>query len=155
MEALIQKCKTQLFLIGVVFALALLSWLAQGFLKEEPKSLSLDEMIPEGFVLIPIEITNSRDILNLIGPYGVIDLYSHDSHFGQPGERAAQALKVIPTQTEESRFAVVAPETEAVRLLEYTEPFYAVVRNPNKKGSQIHKKRVKKHLTVIEETVIQ
>ena len=152
MEALIQKHKTQLFLIGAVFALAVLSGLTQSFLKRPPAPLSLDEMIPEGFVLIPIEIGNSEDIIHLIGPYGVIDLYSYNPHTHLPRERAARSLKVIPTKTEENRFAVMAPEKEAIRLLEYKGPFYAVVQNPKKTGSQIYKKRIKKHLTVIEES---
>ena len=152
MEALIQKYKTQLLLIGAVFALAVFSSLIQSFLKEPPKPLSLDEMIPEGFVLIPIEIGNSEDIIHLIGPYGVIDLYSYSSHTHLPRELAARSLKVVPTKTEENRFAVIAPEKEVIRLLEYSGSFYAVVQNPKKTGSQIYKKRIKKHLTVIEES---
>ena len=151
MEALIQKYKSQLLLIGAVFLLAIFSSLIQSFLKEKPKPLSLDEMIPEGFVLIPIEIGNSEDIIHLIGSYGVIDLYSYSPHTQLPQELAAQSLKVIPTKTDENRFAVIAPEKEVVRLLEYRGPFYAVVQNPKKTGSQIYKKRIKKHLTVIEE----
>ena len=153
MEALIRKYKTQLLLIGVVLILATLSSLAQSFLKEKPKPLSLDEMIPEGFALIPIEINNSEDIIHLIGSYGVIDLYSYSSPTGLPQEQAAQALKVIPVKGEENRFAVIAPEKEVIHLLEHKGPFYAVVQNPKKTGSQIHKKRIKKHLTVIEESL--
>lgn len=153
MEALIQKYKSQLLLTGVVIVLAVLSSLAQPLLKEKPKPLSLDEMIPEGFVLIPIEINNSEDIIHLIGSYGVIDLYSYYSPTGLPQERAAQALKVIPVKGEENRFAVIAPEKEVTRLLEYKGPFYAVVQHPKKSGSQIYKKRIKKHLTVIEESL--
>ena len=152
METLIQKYKTQLFLIGAVLALAILSSLIQSLLKEPPKPLSLDEMIPEGFVLIPIEIGNSEDIIHLIGPYGVIDLYSYSPHTHLPRELAARSLKVVPTKTEENRFAVVAPEKEVIRLLEYNGPFYAVIQNPKKTGSQIYKKRIKKQLTVIEES---
>ena len=152
MEALIQKYKTQLLLIGTVFVLAILSSLIQSFLNEKPQPFSLDKMIPEGFVLIPIEIENSEDIINLIGSYGVIDLYSYSSHLNLPQELAAQSLKVIPTKTEENRFAVIAPEKEVLQLLAYRGPFYAVVQNPKKTGSQIHKKRIKKHLTIIEES---
>ena len=137
--------------MAVVFALAVLSSLLQSFLKEKPAPLSLDEMIPEGSVLLPIEIDNSGDIIHLIGSYGVIDLYSYSHGSGLPQNLVGRALKVIPTKTEENRFAVIAPETEVSRLLEYEGPFYAVVQNPKKTGSQILKKKVKKQLKVIEE----
>ena len=137
--------------MAVVFALAVLSSLAQFLLKEKPEPLSLDEMIPEGFVLLPIEIDNSEDIVRLIGSYGVIDLYSYSSGSGLPQDLAGRALKVIPTKTEENRFALIAPEKEVSRFLEYEGPFYAVVQNPKKTGSQILKKKVKKQLKVIEE----
>ena len=144
MEALIQKYKTQLLLTGAVIVLAVLSSLVQSFLKEKPKPLSLDEMIPEGFALIPIEINNSEDIIHLIGPYGVIDLYTYSPHTGLPQERAAQALKVIPVKGEENRFAVIAPEKEVVHLLEHRGPFYAVVQNPKKNRFTNSQKKNKK-----------
>ena len=111
----------------------------------------MSEMIPEGFVLLPVEISNGEDLINFIGSYGVVDLYSLSLNTGHPEEQVAKALKVLLPFPGDSRFVVITPEDQVTRFLKHTGPFYAVLQNPNKRGSQIHKKKIKQTIKVIGE----
>ena len=149
-KALLQRYKVQILLISIVLVLTLLLNMTQKIFKKT-KPLSLDELIPKSFVLISIEIQNSEDLIKIIGSYGVVDIYTYSPFSGLPENQVAKSLKVIPTQSEDRRFAIMIPEKEVTLFLEHKGPFYAVIQHPKKQGSQILKKRVHKPLQVIEE----
>lgn len=119
--------------------------------KEEEKGFSLDQLVPEGFVLMPLEISNSQDILDFIGSHGVIDLYVYSNQTRLPEKKVASHLRVIPPQEKEGMFTALVPEKEAVYLLGYSEAFYAVIQNPKNRNSKIYKKQKTKTFVVIEE----
>ena len=139
-----------LIILGLIF-LSLISEFLPAMLKEKPKPLSLDSLVPKDFVLMPIEISNGKDIMNIIGKYGVVDLYAYSKQTGLPEKQAASALKILPPDAEEGHFVALVPEKEATYLFGYSDPFYAVIQNPNKKGAKIYKKKKKQSLIVIEE----
>ena len=119
--------------------------------KTTPQELSLDHLVPKGFVLMPIEISNGPDIRNIIGSYGVVDLYAYSETTGLPDKLSASSLKILPPLTEEGAFTALVPEKSAIHLFDYTESFYAVIQNPQKTGAKIYKKQKMKSLIVIEE----
>ena len=121
------------------------------FSKPKPQPASLDSLVPKGFVLMPIEISNGTDIKNIIGSYGVVDLYAYSKDTGLPENLAGSSLKILPPSTEEGAFTALVPEKSAIHLFSYTESFYAVIQNPQKTGSKIYKKQKTKSLIVIEE----
>ena len=137
-------------IIALVF-LSLASELFPKFLKEKKAPLSLDTLIPKGFVLLPIEIINGQDIIQLIGSHGVVDLYAYSDKSRLPEEQAASVVKVLPPEREEGRWTALVPEKQASYLFGYSDPFYAVIQNPEKNNSKIYKKKEKKSFIVIEE----
>ena len=142
------------FLVFVLFLMiSLASYLVPLFLNkaESTQELSLDQLVPKGFVLMPIEIRNAEDIRSLIGSYGVVDLYAYSEHTGLPDKKVADYIKVIPLQTETAGLTALIPEKSALDLFEYSESFYAVIQNPTNKGSKIYKKKRKKALIIVEE----
>lgn len=139
-----------IIILGLVF-LSLISSLLPIILQEQPKALTLDKLVPKDFVLLPIEISNGRDIITIVGSYGVVDLYAYSGQTGLPENQVASAVKILPPDTEEGRFAALVPEKEVSHLFGYSDPFYAVVQNPGKTGSKIYKKQKKRSLIVIEE----
>lgn len=87
----------------------------------------IDTFIPDGYVLLPIEVQNLESLDSLIGQYGVVDLYS-------PGEPTAVAkgLKIVRSPKDPSEFSVLVPEAESATLIRAeTKPFLVVVQNPS------------------------
>ena len=141
--------------IAVVIGVILLSILAEvlpSLLKKDPPPVSLSSLIPKNFVLVPIEIVNGRDIINMIGGYGLVDLYSYSEQTGLPERQAGSAVKILPPQESEGRFMALIPEAETSNLFSHPDSFYAVIQNPDKKReAKIYKKKHKKPLVIIEE----
>ena len=150
MNEILRKYKSQFIAILIVFLLSLIVTLIQFFSsKTSEKQQPFPEMIPEGFVLMPVEISNGTDLISLIGSHGVVDLYSHPQETKRPGEQVAKALKVITSFSEKPRFMAIIPEKQVPYFFEHEGPFYAVLKNPHKQGSQIHKKKVKRTLKIL------
>lgn len=148
---ILKKYVWQISVLLILILLSLTSKYLPLLLKEPAKPVSLDSLVPKGFVLMPIEINNRKDIMGIIGDFGVLDLYSYSEKTNLPETQVASALKVLPPNSEEGHFSALVPEKEASYLLEYPDSFYAVVQNPEKRGSKIYKKKEKKSLIVIEE----
>ena len=150
-EYLLKKYGWHLLVLIVLILLSLGGRFLPLLSKATPQEPSLDQMVPEGFVLMPLAISNGQDIKNIIGSYGVLDLYAYSETTGLPDTLSASNLKVLPPLTEEGTFTALVPEKSAIHLFDYTESFYAVIQNPNKKGAKVYKKQKIKSLIVIEE----
>ena len=151
LEYLLQKYFWHFIIIFILIVLSLVSKFLPLVFKPDKPAVSLDHLVPKGFVLVPIEISNGKDITGIIGQYGVVDLYSYSNKTGLPDKQAASALKILPPKTEEGHFLALVPEKQASDLFQYSDLFYAVIQNPGKKSSKIYKKRKSKSLIVIEE----
>ena len=150
-QTLFKKFSGHFIILTALVFLSLISELLPKLLKEKNQAPSLDALIPKGFVLLPIEIVNGEDIIQLIGSHGVVDLYAYSNQSHVPEKQAASAVKVLPPKREEGRWTALIPEKQASDLFEYPDPFYAVIQNPKKNNSKIYKKKEKKSLIVIEE----
>ena len=151
LQSFLKKFSGHFLIVIVLVILSLGSELWKKFSQKESPSLSLDALIPKGFVLLPIEIINGPDIIQLIGTHGVVDLYAYSDKSQLPEQQAASAVKVLPPEREEGRWTALVPEKQASILFSYPDPFYAVIQNPEKNNSKIYKKKEKKSLIVIEE----
>jgi len=128
--------------------------LSYSSLRASPKEtpVSLDQMVPKGFVLVPLEISNGEDIFPFIGVYAVVDLYLDSKRRALPEKQVASQVRIFPPQSEEGLWTALIPENEVLYLFEYASAFYAVIQNPKKKDSKIYKKQKKTSLIVIEES---
>ena len=154
LEHLLKKYFWSLLILAVLFFSSASSYLKPLFFKKQPietEKLSLDQLVPKGFVLMPIEIRNAEDIRSLIGAYGVVDLYAYSKKTGLPDRKVADYIKVIPVNTESAGLTALIPEKSALNLFEYSESFYAVIQNPKNTRSKVYKKKRKKSLIVVEE----
>ena len=113
--------------------------------------VSLDQMVPKGFVLVPLEISNGEDLFAFIGDYAVVDLYLDSKGMGLPEQQVAEQIRIFPPQEEEGLWTALIPEKEVIHLFEYVSAIYAVIQNPEKKQSKIYRKQKRSSLIVIEE----
>ena len=119
---------------------------------EDQSQVSLDQLVPQGFVLVPIEISNGGDLFPFVGNYAVVDLYLDSQSLGLPDKQIASRIKIFPPQIEEGLWTALIPEKEVIYLFEYVSAFYAVIQNPKKRDSKIYKKQKTNSLIVIEES---
>lgn len=107
------------------------------FLQHKDKNIqitntqNLDTYIPEGFVLMPVELSNGPSLDGLLANKGVVDLYTGDPA-RQQAEKVATAVKIIRSPRNPSYFAVLVPENKAPLLIKRFQAFHAVIQNPEK-----------------------
>ena len=154
-DIIFKKYKFQVLLMACAFVLILIVQVFH-FMnldkKEDPTHQSIAELVPKGFVLIPVEISNGKDIIPIIGPYGVVDLYAYSKNKDVPDIKVGMYIKVIAPDSEESSFMALIPEKEVNKLFEHSPPFYAVIQNPKEQKTKIYKKK-KTGLIVVEEKI--
>lgn len=136
--------RRELALLFIVFlftgALAWSSWLysrpTQSPLVLEPGRLpGVDTFIPNGMVLVPIEIQNVDAIDAIVQENAIIDLYvSNPNHGGS--RRLAQNIGLYRAPLNPRQFAVLVPDASAPKIVTHNGPFFAVVLNPNSVGKR-------------------
>ncbi len=150
----IQKLKTKHTLgVGLVGFCFLMAWLQSGGTGGKVPAVDsggVDTYIPEGFVLLPIELSNGITLAGLLKDKGVVDLYTADPTNFQ-AQRAASAVKIIRSPVGQLQFAALLPENQAGAMIQRFQSFYAVIQNPDKKGTKVMLKgKKKKRLITIE-----
>lgn len=139
-----KKNTFQIWLVLIVISLVFTILQHTDKTKERKDMQNLDTYIPEGFVLVPIELSNSASLAGLLENKGVVDLYTGDPTQRQ-AEKAATAVKIIRSPRNPSYFAVLVPENKAPFLIQRFQPFHAVIQNPTQKQktriSPLNKKR--------------
>lgn len=102
-------------------------------IKSQGEDSSADTYIPEGFVLVPIELQNAESLSSLIGNYAVVDLFR-----GPNSQRVGKRLKLLRAPLNPQQFAVLVPEGQVSTLLQSPGAFWAAIQNPQQsKASEI------------------
>jgi hypothetical protein len=100
---------------------------------------SADTYIPNGYVLVPIEIQNSESLSSLVGSYAIVDLFR-----GPGSQRVGRRLRLLRAPLNPQQFAVLVPEAEVSTLMSTPGPYWAAIQNPQeRKSTEIaaHKKK--------------
>lgn len=104
----------------------------------EKNATSADTFIPRGYVLVPLELTNSESLTSLVGDIGgVVDLYLANTEQQKGGIKVGSKLKLLRAPLNPQQYAVLVKENDSSRLLSYAGPFIAVVQNPDEKGNHV------------------
>lgn len=83
--------------------------------------LAIDQMIPHGYQLVPIELQNGSAVNAVVDHFGVVDLYLGE-------ERVAESLKLIRSAMSSEQFSVLIPDGSVGHLLGREGPFRASLR---------------------------
>lgn len=108
--------------------------------KQPPESI--DTLIPTGSVLIPIEVENSESWTRFS------DTRELWTSIDRPGNRdlnriVAKRLPILRAPLNPQQFAVLAPEEQAQVIVREPGPFWVVVQNPSRFGTQFERVRNK------------
>jgi hypothetical protein len=124
-------------LIGAFVALGVLAlfldWGSQApttaAVPEAAEPVQVDTMIPAGYLLIPIQLTNGESLSSLSGAYALVDLFSV-SEKGKKGFKVASAVKLVKAPLNAEQFAVLMKEEDSAKLVKMEGPFFAALKNP-------------------------
>lgn len=103
---------------------------------DSQSAVSPDTYLPEGFVLIPLQIANFEALDGLLGSNGVVDLFTVNESTNGASRRVASHIKIIRAPQNPGQFAAVAAEEQADLIVKAGGPFFAVVQNPNQTGTK-------------------
>lgn len=117
--------------------------------KKAPQEIqNLDTFIPHGYVLIPIEIVNLETVDEILGAYGIVNLYTFSSYTKKPSKLIVKNIRIVRSPKRSEAFAVLSPEKRAKSILSYPQPFYVAVKNPEAKDTSFEVKKKKRHIFV-------
>ena len=138
-----------IYIIGAIFSIGF-TWVIIPDSQKEVSNIpkSLDTYIPEGFVLVPIEVKNYESLDLVIGKFGVVDLYQSFGAKKKP-KPIAKAIKILRSPMNPSMFAVLAPDNQAHIIVKHPGPFQVVVQNPKQVGTDFVKEKNKKSRRII------
>ena len=99
---------------------------------------SPDTFIPNGYVLIPIMVSNFESLNALVSQYAIVNLYAVNNHPNRSSipqikkqvKTVAERIKLIRSPLNPENFAVLAPESQAEALITYNGEFFVTVQNP-------------------------
>lgn len=137
----IQNLKSDKVLLYAFVALGLTALLIR-LLDSEPKippessheSADVDTVIPAGFMLVPIQLSNAEALTSLIGQFAVVDLYTVNEK-DRTGVKVASAVRLIRAPLDPQQFAVLVREDESSKIVSYDGRFFAALKNRDDKKS--------------------
>lgn len=94
----------------------------------QSKKVTLDTLIPENYVIYPIELTNAQAISHLIDQYGVVDIYTTDINT-QRVVKVLSKVKIVRPSSESATYSVLIPYQLETKLTAYAGPYWAAVQN--------------------------
>lgn len=94
-------------------------------------------LIPEGYVLVPIEVANYESLDSILGQFGVVDLYIPNENTRKPPIKIAERIKILRAPLNPSRFAVLAPESQSSKIVSIPGEIHVVVQNPSRRSNTI------------------
>ncbi len=91
---------------------------------------TIDISIPEGHVLLPIEISNKSALGSLIGDFGIVDLMTVRTPIQPQSKKVGKSVRIIRSPQDPEQFSVVLKSDQVQKFLRYEGPYFAVIANP-------------------------
>jgi hypothetical protein len=108
---------------------------------------AIDTLIPKGYVLVPIELTNAEPLGSLIGSTAVVDLYLSSFEKAKAGYKVGSRIKLVRAPLNPQLFAVLVKDLESEKILAQPGPYFAVLQNHQEAGATIQEQASTKSKT--------
>lgn len=111
------------------------------------EAFDVDTMIPAGFLLVPIQLSNSESLASLAGQFALVDLYTVGDK-NRKGFKVASAVKLLRAPLNPQQFAVLIRESESSKIVTMEGPFFAALKNRSDKSRSGLERTVKSNLVI-------
>lgn len=98
------------------------------------ESVPADTLIPLGFTLVPIQLSNAEAISAMMGEFAIVDLFSTPELPTQKGQLIAKDIKLLRAPQQQNQFAVLISEQDTEKLFQKHGGYFAVLRNNRSRG---------------------
>lgn len=112
---------------------------------------SVDTYIPEGMTLIPIEIQNIEALKNILGEFGVVDLYLPSFEENRAPKKIASGVKIMRAPLNPDVFAVLVRDENASQIAQHPGAFFVTVLNPKTQKTKFNKDKKQLRTQIITE----
>lgn len=93
------------------------------------KNENLNELIPSGYMLYPIEVINAASLHSMMGDFAYVNLYAPKKT--QKGTKLiGKNLRIIRSPKDPEQFALVLKESTYLNQLQLQNKYYVTVTNP-------------------------
>jgi hypothetical protein len=99
----------------------------------------LDELIPVGQVLLPIELINREALASIVGATAVVDLLTINPTTMSPQTKIASRIKMIRSLKNPDFFAILIDEAASSQILSKPGPYFALIQNKRQSSSNYYK----------------
>lgn len=133
--------------VGILISLLLMVFFVYG--QNNPpaqtiaESISSDELIPDGFSLVPIQLQNGEALQALIGSHALVNLYSAGVDGLTKSNLIGKKIKLIRSPKNPEQFSALVPSEDAVSLLSQSTPLFAVILSKQTDSSSEFRKKSK------------
>jgi hypothetical protein len=117
-------CLSFLFLIGAYLIFGIKS---DPIIKKTDKIFA-DTLIPNGLILVPIELANVDTVSALIDQFAVVDLFSSSAN-SKGNKKIASRVKLLRAPLNPNQYAILAPQRISDLIMSTPGPFWAVIQN--------------------------
>ncbi len=101
----------------------------------------IDELIPAGFVLLPVELVNREALASIMGATAVVDLLTVNSTTMSPQTKIASRIKMIRSPKNPDFFALLIEESASADILNKPGPYFALIQNKKQTNSNYYKSK--------------
>lgn len=107
--------------------------------KEIEEMPSADTYVPDGFVLVPIEVQNADSLDAILGNFGVVDLFHPSLEPKGQARLIAKQVKILRAPLDPKKFAVLVPHGQSSALVKIDTPLFVTIHNPKRSQTQFIK----------------
>lgn len=142
----------RMILCGIFIALGFITFFVSQ--EEEKKDLprqeapELDELIPAGFVLLPVDLVNREALASIMGSTAVVDILTVNPTTLSPQTKIASRVKMLRSPKNPDFFALLIEENASMEVLSKPGPYFALIQNKKQTNSNFYKAKKKSKIQI-------
>ena len=98
---------------------------------EAGETFAMDEYLPEGYVLLPLEFENQAALEPLISSFAIVNIYQTTGEDARRGKLVAKNVKIMRAPQNPQSFAALIPENQVANMMKGPGGYYGVIQRKN------------------------
>lgn len=128
-----------LFFIAMMGSLIMKTLKAPASAEQSVEHFEASTFIPEGHVLIPIEVENAEALSAMTGGYAWVDLYtpSIDEYNPRRTKKIVKKIRILRAPLDPQHYGIIVPEEYAEAILSYGFTFRVTLNSKSHHNSEL------------------